>query len=74
MFVVAFQVIELLIVTCWISEQGHKSVMDALKSARFSKRFQVVVDLLGWGENVNVKVFFDQFNTSSTSLVCSSRP
>ena len=47
---------ELLTVCCWISEQGHQSVMDALKNPRFVRRYQILVEMLERGDNVTVKV------------------
>ena len=52
----AVQVLDLLTVIAWISVEGHKSVMEALKNSKFSRRFRVVVEALSEGENTELKV------------------
>jgi hypothetical protein len=87
------QVLDLLTVVCWISEQGHKyvatfhlcitcsyllcahhlsmvyrSVMDALKNARFQRRFQVMIDIMAARENVICIVCYHFLLTTGDAL------
>jgi len=50
------EVIDLLTVIAWLSVEGHRSVMDALKNPLFGRRYKHIVDSLGSGEDIDLKL------------------
>lgn len=49
------QVLELLTVLCWLSEEALDSVAQALNAAQFGRRYQVIMDMLTKGDNPQLK-------------------